>query len=131
MTQLDLLYAQNLQTGFIVLRQALESGIQDWVNAELELLHNVPSLMGERNKERHRYFWYKERTRYIDWVSAPKRDALKSRMLTYYEPIWNEMEPLIKQFLEQDESHESMTNVGSTDHRSAGSLAGSNPRGLS
>jgi hypothetical protein len=111
MTQLELLYAQNLQVGFIVLRQAVESGIRDWINAELELLHNVPTLMGESNKERHRYFWYKERARYLDWVSGPGRETAKSRMLTYYEPIWSEMEPLVKQFLEQEDIHRQMGTV--------------------
>ena len=103
MTQLELLYAQTLQVGFLVLRQAVESGNQDGINAELELLHNVPTLLGEGNKERHRYFWYKERARYIDWVSGPGRDKARSRMRTYYEPIWNEMEPLVTQFLEQED----------------------------
>jgi hypothetical protein len=101
-TQLDALYAQTLQVGFMVLRQAVESGNREWIDAELELLHNVPSLLREDNKARHRYFWHKERTCYIDWVSAPGRDKAKSRMLTYYEPIWNEMEPFMKQFLQEN-----------------------------
>jgi hypothetical protein len=99
-TQIDSLYAQTLQVGFLVLRQAFESGIRDWINAELELLHNVPTLIGETNKERHRYFWHKERRRYMDWASAPGRDQAKSRMMTYYQPIWDEMEPLMTQFLD-------------------------------
>ena len=94
MTELESLYAQTLQVGFLVLRQAVESGDRDWVNAELELLHNVPSLIGEGNTRRHRYFWDQERPRYLSWVSGPGRDIAKSRMLTYYEPIWNEMGPL-------------------------------------
>jgi hypothetical protein len=102
MTQLELLYAEMLGVGFLVLRQAVESGNRDWINAELELLHNVPSLIGEENKERHRYFWYKERARYVDWISGPGRDEARSRMLTYYDPIWTEMAPLVEQLLERE-----------------------------
>jgi hypothetical protein len=64
------------------------------------LLHNVPTLIGETNKERHQYFWHKERRRYMDWASAPGRDQAKSRMMTYYQPIWDEMEPLMTQLLD-------------------------------
>lgn len=95
MRDLDVLYAQLLQVGFVVLKQAMESGNQEWVNAELELLHNIPSLLGEDNVERHRYFWFKERAHYIKWVSAAGREEAKSRMLTFYEPIWGELQPLI------------------------------------
>ena len=61
----------------------------------MEMLHNVPSLLGEENVERHRYYWFSERQHFIDWVSASGRDEAKSRMRTFYEPIWREMEPLV------------------------------------
>jgi hypothetical protein len=122
MTQIDSLYAQTLQVGFLVLRQAFESGIRDWIDAELELLHNVPTLIGETNKERHRYFWHKERRRYMDWASAPGRDQAKSRMMTYYQPIWDEMEPLMTRFLD------ALTEVGGSSH--AGYQASSVTTGL-
>jgi len=99
MTQLAPWYIQLLQVGFIVLRQAVESGDREWVDSELELLHNVPSLIEEDNKARHSYFWLKERTRYIKWVSVPGREKALSRMRTFYKPIWDEMEPLVQQFL--------------------------------
>lgn len=95
MAKLDALYTHLLAVGFVVMRQAAESKSRDWLDAEFELLHNVPSLIGETNAERHRYFWYKERPHHIEWVSAPGREEAKSRMLTYYKPIWDEMEPLI------------------------------------
>jgi hypothetical protein len=111
-TPIDSLYAQILQAGFLVLRQAFESGIQDWINAELELLRNVPSLIGETNTARHRYFWYKERKRYLDWVSESGRDQAKSRMMTYYLPIWDEMEPLMTQLLDPVNAEEGSAHAG-------------------
>lgn len=110
MTQIDISYKHILEVGFIVMRQAVESGDRDWIDAEIELLHNVPSLIGEENKHRHRYFWDKERAHYLDWVSGPGRDKAKSRMLTYYEPIWSEMEPLVRQYLIPEVGHGSMSH---------------------
>lgn len=101
MAKLDQIYAQLLAVGFLVMRQAAESKNGDWLEAEFELLHNVPSLIGEANPERHRYFWSQERTHYIEWVSAPGREQAKSRMLTYYKPTWDEMESLMAQFTAQ------------------------------
>jgi hypothetical protein len=101
MAKLDLLYARLLAVGFVVMRQAAESNNRDWLEAEFELLHNLPSLIGEANPERHWYFWSQERPHYIEWVSAPGREQAKSRMLTYYKPIWDEMEPVIAQFMAQ------------------------------
>jgi len=103
MADLDLLYARFLQVGFIVLRQAIEYAKRDWIDAELELLHNVPSLVGEGNPERHRYFWFQERSHHIEWVSAPGREEAKSRMLTYYKPIWDEMEPFVTRLSKQEQ----------------------------
>jgi hypothetical protein len=101
MGELDRLYARLLQVGFIVMRQAIESDRRDWIDAELELLHNVPSLVGEANAERHRYFWLQERRHHIEWVAAPGREEARSRMLTYYQPIWDEMEPLVTRLIAQ------------------------------
>jgi hypothetical protein len=99
MDELDRLYARLLAVGFVVLRLAVESSDRDWIDAELELLHNVPSLIGEANVERHKYFWFQERTHHIQWVSAPGREEAKARMLTYYKPLWDEMEPLLTQLV--------------------------------
>jgi hypothetical protein len=104
MNDLDPLYAKLLSLGFVVLNQAAQSGNRDWLAAELEMLHNVPSLLGEDNVERHRYYWFSERQHYIDWASTPGQEAAKSRMLTYYEPIWREMEPLVANMMQLHDS---------------------------
>ena len=100
MEELNALYCKLLQVGFIVLRQAVHSRNNEWVDAEMELLHNIPTLLSEPNLERHRYFWFNERSRYIEWASAAGRDEAKSRMLTFYDPIWRDMEPLVLGMLE-------------------------------
>lgn len=99
MTELDSFYIQILKVGLIILRQAYNSGSNEWTNAEFELLHNIPTLIGETNKARHRYFWEKERVHYINWVNEKGSQEAKSRMSIYYSPIWKEMEPLVAQLL--------------------------------
>ncbi len=95
MNKLDSFYCDLLKVGFIVLRQAVASRNEEWINAELEFLHNIPSLIGEVNVERHRYFWFQERVAYIDWMAANGSADAQSRMRTFYEPIWQEMESSI------------------------------------
>lgn len=94
--QLDEFYRQILNVGFFALREASALGDLDWVKAEVELLHNVPSLISEDNQQRHEYFWKHERGHYIEWVSRGDRAVQKARMETFYEPIWCEMRPLIQ-----------------------------------
>jgi hypothetical protein len=101
MRDLDSFYTHLLTVGFVVMRQAAESADREWLEAEFELLHNVPSLIGEGNIQRHRYFWFQERTHYIQWASTAGREEAKSRMLTYYRPIWCEMEPIVARLLGQ------------------------------
>ncbi len=105
MNDLDALYARLLTSGFIVLRQAVQSGNAEWIQAELEMLHNVPSLLGESNVERHRYYWLQERTHYIEWATATGRNEAKSRRMTYYEPIWAEMEPVMDELFALHDSN--------------------------
>ena len=97
MNELDRVYAQLLQVGFIVLDQAIESGIRDWVRAERTMLHNLPSLLGETNPQRHLYYWNEERDQYRQWIMNHGTKEAQSRMRTYYEPIWTELEQLIIQ----------------------------------
>ena len=99
MRELDPFYTHLLKVGFVVMRQAAESANREWLGAEFELLHNVPSLIGETNIERHRYFWIGERVHYIQWASSPGQDLAKSRMMMYYKPIWDEMEPVVNRLL--------------------------------
>jgi hypothetical protein len=59
--ELDFLYAEFLRAGFIELRMALNSKDWEWIEAVYEVLHNVPSLIGETNVKRHEYFLRGER----------------------------------------------------------------------
>lgn len=101
MSELDRLYAKLAELGFSVLRLAIQSGDRAWMEAEVEALHNVPSLIGEENVERHRHYWFSERPHYIDWIStnAPP-DAVRHKEILY-DNLWAEMEPLVIEMIVQ------------------------------
>ncbi len=96
MDQLNSLYLEMLQLGMLVVRQALSENDLDWAQAEIELLHNVPSLINEFDVKQHKYFWNSKRVAHIEWANEPGRENAKSRVETYYLPIWKKMEPLIE-----------------------------------
>lgn len=99
MNELDSYYAHLLRVGFIVLRQAADSGNTRWLHAELDLLHNVPSLIGERNAQRHEYFWRQERNGYRERIAKLGSADATSRMRTYYDPLWEEMASSIERVI--------------------------------
>jgi hypothetical protein len=95
MDELNALYGQLLHFGLLTLRQAIYAGKSDWAKLEVQMLHNLPTLIGETNVERHRCYWFVERDIYRERVLALGDSEPASRMRTYYEPVWQEMEPLI------------------------------------
>lgn len=92
MKDLDECYIQLLHFGFIVMRQAQSESDLDWLESEIDFLHNVPDLIGEQGSERHDYFWNAERDIYIGKTKRSGNELRLSRMKTYYEPVFNEME---------------------------------------
>ena len=99
MRELNSLYSKVLHFGLLFVREAIRLKDYEWAEAEVEFLHNIPSLLDEPTVERHRYFWLTERDSYIQWVNASGREKTQSRMRTYYEPLWLEMEPIMTSIL--------------------------------
>jgi len=95
LASLNAFYGEFLSHGFLVLKQAIHAGDMEWVTAEIELLHNVPSLLNEPNIERHRYFWHAERQTYLNWLTYAGKEFPLSRMQIYYQPLWSEVEPIM------------------------------------
>jgi hypothetical protein len=92
---LNELYARLLSIGLLALREAIFLRDFDWAAKEVEFLHNIPSLIGEENVDRHRSFWEIERDLYKQWVAECGSERVQSRLKTYYEPVWREMEPVL------------------------------------
>ena len=94
--QADKAYIRLLKAGFMSLRQAIDLGDLPWANAETEMLHNIPSLIGEKNLKRHIYYFQQERVAYMEWLTAAKHEAARERMMILYKPCWNELERLVR-----------------------------------
>lgn len=97
MSKLDALYGRMLQLGLLVAREAISTGDLGWALAEVELLHNLPSLLGEQDINRHRYFWDGERAAYVEWMSLHGSAEANIRMHTFYYPLWDELEKVISE----------------------------------
>lgn len=95
MERLDTLYARLLHLGFTSIKEALRLQDYERANAEIQLLHNVPSLLGEPNVLRHQYFWLSEREQYIQWAKTQGSERSRAIMRMFYEPVWLEMEPIL------------------------------------
>lgn len=95
MRVLDDFYRQILCFGLYKVRDAIHSKQFEWAEAHAEMLHNIPSLIGEKNVHRHWYYWTTERESYTDWTSGRGRSEARSHMRIFYEPIWNEMSSVI------------------------------------
>lgn len=96
MDELNSLYIQMLHFGLHLLQHAVLLEDSEWSKAEVELLHNIPSLINETNDFRHIYQWDTTRAMYIEAVSKTQRELPRSRMKIIYQPLWNEMEPIIE-----------------------------------
>lgn len=99
MNELAPYYIKLLHHGLLSIREAAYAKDIEWVKAQTELLHNVPSLIDETNTKRHEYFWVCERQAYIEWIESSGGETPRKRMRIYYEPIWQEMEPLMTEVL--------------------------------
>ena len=56
MQELDKLYLAILQSGLAAIRNASHKGGVDYIREEAEHLHEIPSLIGENNIQRHLYY---------------------------------------------------------------------------
>jgi hypothetical protein len=97
--RLDTLYGKLLGFGLVSIREALRAKDYERAEAEVEYLHNVPTLLGEPNLERHRYFWFTEREAYIQWAKQRGSERAQTIMRMYYEPVWLEMWSILEELV--------------------------------
>ena len=90
MTSRDQIYIEILRFGLQRLRDCSELGLIDYCRVESEHLHNLPSLIGEKNEGRHEYYFQQERTLYLERVnrSTPGLDFTLNR----YSELWRMLE---------------------------------------
>ncbi|QDT97676.1 hypothetical protein [Gimesia aquarii] len=99
--ELQKLYIRLLHTGLIEIKTASELDQKEWLKAEINFLHNIPSLLNETNIQRHRYFWEKERPYYLERIEELNLDE-EIRIMSFYDNILQEMEPLMLKMFRQE-----------------------------
>ncbi len=95
MSKLDELYIKILARGLLSLRTSARNGDVEQCNAESEYLHNIPSLIGEENINRHLYHVITEKLRYLDWVYSKNDKELVVSVGARYLDYWNELEKIL------------------------------------
>ena len=91
----DPLYSTILERGIIGIRDAAEQGDLSRCRAEAEHIHNIPSLIGEHNVNRHLYYATREREAYIEWVLSTGRKELRYRVLLAFARAWQQMDAIL------------------------------------
>ncbi len=95
MKLLDPLYWRILQSGIISIRTAAEQGDLSRCRAEADHIHNIPTLIGEENVERHLYYATQERKAYIEWLLATPHKELREHALLVFAPEWQRMDAVL------------------------------------
>jgi hypothetical protein len=106
MDRLDECYIRLLGCGLTILREAAYENNLSWVKAEVEFLHNIPSLIGEGNVKRHEYFWMQERSHYLSWLESHGPDKARSMIRALYLPVLNDMEAIVTARIQASSSDE-------------------------
>ena len=94
MKPLDYLYIEIMRLGLILLRNAVDSGNNEWSRQEVEHLHEVPSLVGNPNPSHHLAYWNMSQGSYREWIQRQDPD-LQDCILAFYESTWAKMRPLM------------------------------------
>jgi hypothetical protein len=89
----DEVYLDILKWGLLHIRNAGCSGDARTCEIESDHLHNLPSLIGERNELRHRYYFDDERALYLERITAQDSTAveLASFTMARYRELWAEL----------------------------------------
>lgn len=91
MRQIDEIYLSILTQGLIALREAAYKGDAERCFREAEHLHNIPSLIGEENLERHFYYFNVERNSYCEWAKNANRAELIEFIQFQCVPLWEKL----------------------------------------
>ena len=89
MTERDHIYIEILKYGLHRIRECSELGLVTYCAVESEHLHNLPSLIGEKNEHRHAYYFQQERALYLERLDrkTPGIDFTLNR----YSELWDKL----------------------------------------
>jgi hypothetical protein len=88
----DEIYIDILHAGLLFIRAAGWSNNVRICEIEADHLHNIPSLIGEKNDLRHRYYFDVERMSYIERIAKENVPSELSRgTADRYRAFWEEL----------------------------------------
>jgi hypothetical protein len=101
MKSLDPIYLRILTTGLVNVIAAAEDGDTERCRVEAEHIHNIPSLIGEDNINRHLCYANTERKSYADWIYSNVKKEYRGEIMPFYYCAWREMDTIlgIKNFI--------------------------------
>ena len=102
--ELDPIYLQLLRTGLLSLRDAALRNDLPACQAEAECLHEVPTLVGEDNIQRHFHYARVVFRSYIEWARATGRSDVNERVNAFYVPIWKAIADVLSAWAAQQEA---------------------------
>jgi hypothetical protein len=94
MNTIDQIYLTILKIGLVSIREAGAAGDSKRCEYEAEHLHNIPSLIGETNGDRHLYYFNQERNRFVEAVRAHAKSTKDQNLLvnlSLYVPHWDRL----------------------------------------
>jgi hypothetical protein len=87
------IYLEILQHGLGAIRDAAVRGDARVCEIEADHLHNLPSLVDEKNEARHRYYLEQERQLYLDRLKSVP-DFKETFALRRFRELWTALEAL-------------------------------------
>ena len=96
MSELDEQYLLLLQCGLPALRNAALAGDLEHCRIESEHLHEIPSLTGESNLQRHLFYMNTSRRVYLKWAATMDRENVSALIEHFYTPAWNRMAQILE-----------------------------------
>jgi len=93
----DSVYLEILSWGLLRIRNLCDDQKWNHVRTEAEHLHNIPSLIGEKNVHRHIYYFREERDRYLKQMALELPDLMSDDPVRIYEPLWERLRCLMMQ----------------------------------
>jgi hypothetical protein len=93
--ELDEIYLQILTYGLIAIRNAAAAGDSARLYVEADHLHNLPSLVGEPNIQRHLYYATAERAAYLDRLKVDIGPNHSDITMRPYESLWARLDSIL------------------------------------
>jgi hypothetical protein len=95
MTDLDKAYLSLLESGLAAIRNGARNGDMDYCHMEAEHLHEIPSLIGETNVQRHVCYVTQARAAYLEWAATTDRPVVQELVQYFYAGPWKQIDQIL------------------------------------